>query len=375
MVENATQRAAAKYNFSPGPAAIPQAVHEAIYADLKPGAAQRAIPVLEMGHRTADFADIMERSQACLRELLDIPANYHILFLAGGARAQYAMAPMNLAQSGEADYFDTGYWSQCAMREAGRFARVHSVAEVGGSPRTLPSASEWSASSQAKYVHYVDNETLTGFELPTNFAESLTRHAPQWTTIVSDMTSNLLTRRIDVSRYGMIYAAAQKNIGIAGLTVVIIREDLCRPRETSAARPSLYDYATLAQSRSLHNTPPIFPWYVAARVLEWTRAEGGVQAMEERSERRARLLYDLVDRSAIYFNDVDAPFRSRVNVSFRVEPAELQERFLAQARNEGLYGLRGHTAVGGVRVSLYNAVSDDGVAVLADFMREFERNA
>ena len=361
------------YNFSPGPAIIPQAVHDELHDDLKPvkhasGQTFR-MPILEMGHRTPDFEEISHSSQTCIRELLNIPANYHVLFLAGGARAQYAMVPINLASHQSlADYFDTGYWSQCAMSEAQLFTKTHVVARVTGTPLALEDKSQWEYSSSPDYIQYIDNETLTGVEMPSDFIkDAASGSAP----VVCDMTSNLLTRPVDVSQYGVIFAAAQKNIGIAGLTVVLVRDDLCKDEIRQA--PSLYNYATLAKSNSCYNTPPIFPWYVASKVLEWTRAEGGVAEMDARSRQRSQAIYDVVDSSGIYFNDIDVRYRSRVNVSFRIESQELLELFLERAQNEGFHGLRGHKAIGGVRASLYNAMPLDGALALADFMREFER--
>ena len=357
------------YNFSPGPALIPQAVHEAVRADLAP---TQGVPVLEMGHRTPEFEAMAERSREHLRKLLGVPSNYRMLFVSGGARAQYAMVPINCASRGVADYFDTGHWSRCARDEAKRFTDTHIVAEVGGSQRGpargLPDEADWSFSPEPSYVHYVDNETLSGFETPADFAATIASRAPQCDNIACDMTSNLLSRPFDVSRYGVVYAAAQKNIGIAGLTVVIIREDLCKGATTTA--PSLYDYASLAESDSLLNTPPVFAWHVAEKVLEWTLGEGGVAEMDARCRLRSGLIYECVDGSDIYLNDIDPRFRSRVNVAFGVKSRTLLKRFLESARDEGFYGLQGHRAEGGVRASMYNAMPLEGARALAERGRQ-----
>lgn len=358
------------YNFSPGPALIPEAVHETVRTEL---ASKRGVSMLELGHRTPEFEAMAERSQERLRELLGIPSNYRMLFLPGGAQAQYAMAPMNFSAGDGADYMDTGHWSRRACEEAGRFVKTRVVKVADGEPLRLSDENHWKFSPSPSYIHYVGNETLTGFETPADFAATIARLAPQCSNIVCDMTSNLLTRPVDVSQYGVIYAAAQKNIGIAGLAVVIIREDLCRDK--SRAIPSLYDYAALAESNSCSNTPPVFAWYVATQVLEWTLAQGGVAEMDARCRRRSELIYECIDRSDIYSNTIDAGCRSRVNVGFQIEPRDLLERFLESALNEGFYGLRGHRVVGGARASLYNAMPLEGAQALADFMREFERKA
>ena len=328
-----------------------------------------------MGHRTPPFVAVAERSKQCLRELLGAPPNYHILFLPGGATAQYAMVPLNLMAhgGGTADYFDTGHWARRALKEAQRYGETHTVARAGGRPLALPPPEAWRFSERAAYCHYIDNETLTGLEMPAGFAAAIAERAPQCSAVAADMTSNFLTRPVDVSQYGVIYAGAQKNAGIAGVTVVIVREDLCG--HAAPYTPSLYDYALMAETDSCYNTPPVFAWLVCAKVLEWTLAEGGLAVMDERCRRRAQLIYECVDNSALYVNAVDARFRSRVNVGFDLQPARLRDAFLARAEAEGLVGLRGHRAVGGVRASMYNAMPMAGVRALADFMRDFEKTA
>ena len=360
------------YNFSPGPAAIPSPVRDEIVAECAPRPGR--VSLLERGHRTPEFVAMAERSEECLRELLSIPSDYHILFLPGGATAQYAMVPLNLMAFGEApDYFNTGHWSERAITEARRYGEVKVVARADGLPLALEPPDRWRSSDRAAYCHYVDNETLTGFEVPPGFASMVVGRASGQCNIVVDATSNFLTRPMDVSRYAVIYAGAQKNAGIAGVTIVVVRADLCG--RAASLTPSLYDYALLARTRACYNTPPIFAWWVCARVLEWTLAEGGAAVMNERCRARAGLVYECIDRSELYVNRIDEVFRSRVNVCFDVRSDRLREAFLTRARNEGLFGLRGHRATGGIRASLYNGMPMEGARVLVEFMKEFERGA
>ena len=354
------------YNFSPGPATLPREVHERIREALRecPG----RVPLLEIGHRGDEFADIAGRAEQTLRRLLEIPSRYAVLFLAGGARAQYSMVPLNLARGDRPfDCLDTGHWSRCAISEARRYGRVNLVATVGAEEALgLPPSSEWEYSDNAAYCHFVDNETLTGFELPPDCVRTA---AP----LVSDMTSNFLTRPFDVGRFGVIYAGAQKNAGIAGVTLVLVREDLLGDELPHA--PALYRYAVQAEAGSLANTPPIFAWYTCGVMLEWIERQGGVTEMQRRAVERSQTLYRLVDESALYRGTVAQEWRSRVNVHFRLAVPELEPVFLERAEREGLLGLRGHRAVGGVRASLYNGMPTAGAHALADFMREFERTS
>lgn len=324
------------------------------------------VPLLEIGHRSDEFSRIAECSEQTLRRLLKIPENYSVLFLPGGAGAQYAMVPLNLARGNRPlDYFDTGYWSRRATAEAQRYGRVNLVAQVGdGGKLDLPPPARWRFSDAAAYCHFVDNETLTGFELPVD-------HAAGDRLLVADMTSNFLTRPFDVGRFGVIYAGAQKNIGIAGVTLVIVRNDLLGREQPFT--PALYRYAAHAQSGSRYNTPPIFAWYVCGVMLEWIERQGGVDEMHRRSLERAGCLYECIDGSEIYESPVARRYRSRVNVHFRIKPNALEEDFLAQAEWHGLLGLRGHRATGGLRASLYNGMPFAGACVLADFMRDFEK--
>ncbi len=357
------------YNFAPGPATLPEAVHRRVRDDLDARSARP--PLLEIGHRGSEFSRVAERAEQSLRRLLDVPSDYVVLFLPGGATAQYAMAPLNLARGDRPfDHFDTGYWSRRAIAEARRYGRVNVVAGLDEQGE-LPPQAQWRFSQDAAYCHFVDNETLTGFELPPGCVSCA---AP----LVSDMTSNFLTRPFDVERFGVIYAGAQKNAGIAGVTLVIVRNDLLGARHPLT--PTSYSYATHAQAGSRYNTPPIFAWYVCSVMLEWIEAQGGVSEMQRRSLERSKLVYACIDDSEIYENPVARRCRSRVNVHFRIKPAApdgvgLERAFLERAEREGLFGLRGHRATGGLRASLYNGMPLSGARALADFMRDFEKSS
>ncbi|MDD9807856.1 MAG: 3-phosphoserine/phosphohydroxythreonine transaminase [Gammaproteobacteria bacterium] len=354
----------AVYNYAPGPAMLPPAVLEEVRRDL---AERRPVSVLEAGHRTDWFDEIAARSQANLRRLLDVSDDYAVLFLPGGARAQYAAVPLNLGAE-DADYFNTGHWSGWAMDEAARYTRVHVAAEIAEQDGllTLPPPSQWANSRRPAYRHYVGNETLTGFAFAAD------RHLDDGL-LVADLTSNFLTAPVDVSRHRVIYAGAQKNAGIAGLAVVIVaRETFGAAR---AETPAICNYELQDKTDSRFNTPPVFSWYVCDRVLEWTRREGGVPEMQRRAARRAATLYDCIDASGLYDNPVAPPSRSSTNIFFRLRPPQLESRFLREAGEQGLLGLRGHRATGGIRASLYNGMPPEGAAALAEFMCDFEKRA
>lgn len=341
---------------------LPRAVHERLQAGL---AAARGVPLLELGHRTPEFDRIAAASESRLRALLKVPADYAVLFMPGGARAQYFAAPMNFDAGGcGADYFNTGYWSLRAINEARKYAPVSIAAELSGQPPwSLPPPSQWRIDPSAAYHHYVANETLTGFEFTPDAVDGK---------LASDMTSSLLTAPVDVRRHCLIYAAAQKNAGIAGVTIVIAARDRLRAQPLT---PSLYDYAVQDKAGSRFGTPSVLSWYVCHLMLQWIEDEGGVEEMHRRSVRRSGLIYDCIDQSAIYKSPVDPAYRSRVNVFFRIEPHELEARFLARAGEQGLLGLKGHSAACGIRASLYNGMTMEGARALETFMREFERTA
>ena len=356
-----------RYNFSPGPACLPEAVYARIRDDWDNRGQQ--LPLLEMGHRSDEFSRIAEHSEQILRRLLKVPSHYKILFLPGGATAQYAMVPLNLSGGGRpVDYFDTGHWSQRAIAEAQRYARVKIVTRLddGGGVGVLDLAQpeDWQFSDDAAYCHVVDNETLTGFELPPD-------HACGERLWVADMTSNFLTRPFALDRYALVYAGAQKNAGIAGITMVIVREDLLDRAQPHT--PTLYRYRTHVDAGSRYNTPPIFAWYVGYAMLEWIESEGGVEEMQRRRVGCAERVYQCIDASALYENRVAPCYRSRVNVHFHLRSEALERQFLLRAEQRGLLGLRGHRATGGIRASLYNGMPMSGVCALTDFMRDFEQ--
>jgi len=322
---------------------------------------------MEMSHRGKAFMSIAAEAEADLRELLAIPDNYKVLFLQGGASSQFAMVPMNLiGRSGKADYYRTGSWSKKAIAEAGRFGEVAvtSDREIDGRFTSVPGQGSVAVSEGAAYLHYTPNETIEGVE----FA-----YVPETgdVPLVADMSSTILSRPIDVSRFGIIYAGAQKNIGPAGLTIVIVREDLIG--EALDGTPAMFDYAIHAKADSMYNTPPTYGWYLAGLVFKWLKAQGGLQRIAEINERKAGLLYGAIDASDFYANPVDPACRSWMNVPFTLADPGLDAEFLKQAGAAGLETLKGHRSVGGMRASIYNAMPEAGVQALVDFMAEFER--
>ncbi len=353
------------YNFSPGPAMLPEEVLQQVQAELLDWQGL-GLSVMEISHHSPQFKHLVQTAEQDFRELLNIPPNYKVLFLQGGGRSQFAMVPLNLLGAKKtADYIDIGIWSNMAAKEAARYAAVNIVASSAESNyRTIPPQSSWQCQSDAAYFHYVDNETVNGVEFPV---QPNVQHAP----LVADMSSNILSRTIDVAAHGVIYAAAQKNAGPAGITLVIVREDLLD--QALPITPTMFNYTVHAKANSLYNTPPTFAWYVTALVFQWLKRQGGIAAMETINARKAKKLYALIDSSELYQNTVDANYRSRMNVVFTLADETLNERFLQEADNAGLVGLKGHSFVGGMRASLYNAMPEAGVDVLIDFMREFER--
>lgn len=322
--------------------------------------------VMEMSHRGKEFMSIAEQAEAVLRELLTIPDNYRVLFLQGGATSQFAMVPLNLLRGKQqADYINTGAWSKKAIAEAGRFCEVNVAATAEDSRfTTIPDFASWQLNPDAAYVHYTPNETIGGVEF--HWVPD-TGEVP----LVADMSSTILSRPIDVSRYGVIYAGAQKNIGPAGLTVVIVRDDLMG--DTVAGTPSMYDYKLHADNGSMLNTPPTYGWYLAGLVFGWLQQQGGLGVMAEINRRKSGRLYAAVAGSAFYNSPVDVECHSWMNVPFTLADADLDSEFLAQAKTAGLLNLKGHRSVGGMRASIYNAMPAAGVDTLIDFMCEFER--
>jgi phosphoserine aminotransferase len=322
--------------------------------------------VMEMSHRGKEFMSIAEQAEADLRELLTIPQNYKVLFLQGGATAQFAMVPMNLLRGKDrADYLNTGLWSKKAIAEGKRYSQVNVVASSEATGfTTVPPQSEWQYDSRAAYFHFTPNETINGVEI---------HNIPEVSKVplVADMSSTLLSRPLDVARFGLIYAGAQKNIGPAGLTLVIVREDLLG--EASPLTPSVFNYKAQADNDSMLNTPPTYAWYIAGLVFRWLKDQGGLEAMAHRNRRKAELLYTAIDQSGFYKNPVDPAYRSWMNVPFTLSDPSLDKAFLSAARAEGLLTLAGHRSVGGMRASIYNAMPKEGVQALVGFMDDFAR--
>jgi phosphoserine aminotransferase len=322
--------------------------------------------VMEMSHRGKEFMSIAEQAEADLRQLMAVPDNYKVMFLQGGASSQFAMVPMNLTRDNKrVDYINTGSWSKKAIAEAKRYAEVNIAASTEeGKFTATPAQSELNLSGNAAYVHYTPNETIQGVEFP---------YVPETgdVPLVADFSSTILSRPIDVSKYGIIYAGAQKNIGPAGITLAIVREDLIG--EAIDGTPAMFQYATHADSGSMYNTPPTYGWYLAGLVFKWVLDKGGLSAMAEINQRKAQALYDTIDASDFYANPVAVESRSWMNVPFILADAELDAKFLQEAGAVGLKTLKGHRSVGGMRASIYNAMPEAGVQALIDFMKEFER--
>jgi phosphoserine aminotransferase len=353
------------YNFSAGPAVLPHPVLARARDELLDWHGS-GMSVMEMSHRGKEFISIAEQAEADLRELMGISSDYHVLFLQGGATSQFAMVPMNLLRGRtQADYVNTGAWSKKAIGEAKRYCSVNVAASSEATKfTTVPPQDTWKLDPEAAYVHYTPNETIGGVEfgwIP------VTGEVP----LVADMSSTILSRPVDVSRFGLIYAGAQKNIGPAGLTVVIVRKDLVG--ETLAGTPSMFDYQQHADNGSMLNTPPTYAWYLAGLVFQWLKKQGGLEAMADINQRKADKLYAAIDASDFYQCPVDVESRSWMNVPFTLADASLDADFLAGAKAAGLVSLKGHRSVGGMRASIYNAMPEAGVAALVDFMKEFER--
>jgi phosphoserine aminotransferase len=351
------------YNFSPGPAMLPLEVLQQAREELLDWNGS-GMSVMEISHRGAAFTRIAAEAEEDLRELLAVPRSYKVLFMQGGASAQFAVAPLNLTTAAStADYINTGHWSKKAIAEAKRYCKVQVAGDAGGAYLRVPPQSELELNPHAAYVHYTPNETIGGVEFD---------YVPQsgGVPLVADMSSNILSRPIDVSQYGLIYAGAQKNIGPSGLTVVIVHQDLIgRARPET---PSLFDYKTVSDDHSMQNTPPTFAWYMAGLVFKWLKRNGGVAAMAECNRVKAQLLYAAIDGSSLYRNAVQVDSRSRMNVTFTLKKPPLDAIFIEQAAAAGLANLMGHRLLGGMRASLYNAMPLAGVEALIGFMREFE---
>lgn len=353
------------FNFSAGPAAIPDSVLEKIREDI-PDWNGIGMSVMEISHRSKEFMAVAAKAEQDLRDLLAIPENYSVLFPQGGATLQFAMVPLNLSAEGQTvDHVLTGSWSKKAIAEARKFCNVNVVADSSDKNFTyVPPEDSWQRSVDAAYLHYCANETIAGVEFP---------FIPDAGDIplVCDMSSTLLSRPMDVSRFGVIYAGAQKNIGPAGITLVIVRKDLLKIARGNT--PSLLDYSVYDESGSMSNTPPVFTWYVAGLVFEYLKLQGGLDAVARINENKARKLYAAIDASDFYSNPVQKDCRSWMNVPFVLADASLDAKFLVEAEAAGLANLKGHRSVGGMRASIYNAMPEAGIDALVGFMREFER--
>lgn len=358
------------FNFSAGPATIaPEVLTQAAGEMLDWHGS--GMSVMEMSHRGREFISIYEQAQADLRELLAIPEQFHILFMQGGGLAENAIVPLNLSSGGSADFVVTGSWSQKSQKEARKYCQVHIAANTEADGHTtLPEPASWRFSSQASYVHICSNETIHGVEfhvLPD--LQTLGCQAP----LVVDFSSQVGTRPVDWSRVGLAFGGAQKNFGPAGLTLVVVREDLLG--HALPVCPSAFDYKVVAENQSMYNTPPTYAIYLAGLIFQWMKAQGGVAALEARNIAKARLLYDAVDHSQLYLNRVSPHCRSRMNVPFFLRDESRNDAFLTGARARGLLQLKGHKSVGGMRASLYNAMPLQGVQALVEYMREFERKS
>ena len=362
LMEQLEQRA---YNFSAGPAPIPQTVLEQARDELLSWQHLGA-SVMEISHRSKEFMTVVAEAEQDLRQLMAIPDNYKVLFLQGGARGQFAAVPFNLkGDKAFADYVNSGYWAQSGIKEAQRYLDVEVVADGKQEGfRSLPAQDQWRTSDDAAYLHYTPNETIGGLEFP--FIPD-SGDVP----LVADTSSNILSKPMDVSRFGVIYAGAQKNIGPSGITLVIVREDLLD--RASPMCPSVWDYKLQVSKESMYNTPPTFAWYLAGLVFKWLKEQGGLAAMETINQRKAAQLYAQIDGSDFYHNPVDTAWRSRMNVPFTLAKPELDSVFLAESEQAGFRFLKGHKAVGGMRASIYNAVPEQHVDALVAFMKAFER--
>lgn len=352
------------YNFSAGPAVLPEEV-------LKEAAAEMldykgcGMSVMEMSHRSQVFDDIIKEAEQDLRDLMHIPDNYKVLFLQGGASQQFAMIPMNLMKNKVADYIVTGQWAKKAYQEAAKYGKVNKIASSEDKTFSyIPDCSDLPISEDADYVYICENNTIYG----TKFKELPNTKGK---TLVADVSSCFLSEPVDVSKYGIIYGGVQKNIGPAGVVIVIIREDLIT-EDVLPGTPTMLTYKTHADADSLYNTPPAYGIYICRKVFQWLKEMGGLEAMKERNERKAKILYDFLDQSKLFKGTVEKKDRSLMNVPFVTGSDELDAKFVKEAKAAGLENLKGHRSVGGMRASIYNAMPEEGVQALVDFMKKFE---
>lgn len=352
------------YNFSPGPATLPYPVLEEAAKDIV-NFNDKGIGLIELSHRSREFMAVAEETEALVRELLAVPDNYKVLFLQGGASSQFFMIPMNLLGGGKkATYLNTGVWSKKAIKEAKLFGEVEvAFSSDDTSFNRVPEDDEYTVAPDSEYLYLVSNNTIYG----TQFAQFPEKDAM----LVCDMSSDIFSRPLDVSKFGIIFAGAQKNMGPAGVTVVIIREDLLA--KTPDNVPTMLRYQTHADKGSMFNTPPTFSVYCVGRVMNWLKEQGGVSAMEKRNQEKAALLYDAIDEGDFYRGHAEKESRSLMNIAFNLPTPELEAQFIAEAAAIGLDGLKGHRSIGGCRASIYNAFPREGVVSLVNFMTKFSR--
>jgi phosphoserine aminotransferase len=353
------------YNFSAGPANLPEEVLKQAQEEMLDWQGA-GMSVMEMSHRGKAYMSIAEKAEADLRDIMSIPDNYKVLFLHGGASTQFAMVPINLLRgNNQADYVLTGQWSKKAIAEAKRYCDVNIVSSSEESKFTTVQPQEcWNTNSDAAYLHFTPNETIVGVEFPFLPETSVP--------LVADMSSTILSREIDVSKYAVIYAGAQKNMGCSGLAIVIVRDDLIG--QAMDTMPTMMDYKTHADNGCMYNTPPTYSWYIAGLMFQWIKDKGGISAIAEINQRKAAKLYAAIDGSDFYSNPVDVPCRSIMNVPFVLANADLDAKFLEEAGKVNLTTLKGHRSIGGMRASIYNAMPEAGVDALVDFMKDFEKH-
>ena len=353
------------YNFSAGPAVLPKSVMLRAQAEMIDWH-DSGMSVMEMSHRGKHYMSIIEKVESDFRSLFNVPKNYKVLFLQGGAIAQNSMVPLNLLNGKKANYVVSGYWSKRSYQDALPFGDMSIAASSESIGYTkAPDLKEWKIDSSASYIHFCSNETIHGveyFDLPS------VKTIP----VVADMSSHILSRPVDISQFGVIYAGAQKNIGPAGLTIVIVRDDLLEV--ASPLTPSVFNWKTQAENQSMINTPTTYSIYMAGLVFEWLIELGGLAAIEKQNIKKAELLYNFIDSSAFYSNPIDIKNRSRMNVPFRIQNEDLHASFVTGAENLGMIGLKGHRLVGGIRASIYNAMPIEGVQALVDYMKDFEKS-
>lgn len=351
------------YNFSPGPATLPYEVLQQASKDVV-NFKDSGIGLIEISHRSKEFLAVIEETESLLRELMNIPDNYKVLFLQGGASSQFFMIPMNLLAGGKkATYLNTGTWSKKSIKEAQKFGDIDiAYSSEETSFNRVPTQDEYSVAEDSEYLYFVSNNTIYGTQFPQmpNTEKML----------ISDMSSDILSRTFDVSKFGLIFAGAQKNLGPAGVTLVIIREDLLD--QIPSDLPTMLSYKTHAEKESMFNTPPTFPIYIVGQVLNWLKAKGGVAEMERINRAKAALLYDMIDSTDYYRGHAEKASRSIMNISFNLPTAELEQKFIAEAAAIGLNGLKGHRSIGGCRASIYNAFPTEGVEKLVEFMKSFQ---